>query len=52
MEQLYQIDVIRLLTEVGLKKLVDSRSEHSSVIDGDIAHAANAVITWLASSSQ
>jgi hypothetical protein len=41
MEQLQQIDIVRLLPKMLLEEEVDGTLEHESVVDGDVAD------TWL-----
>lgn len=39
MEQFDQVNVVLLLTEVFLEKVVDGSFEHEGVVDGDVSDA-------------
>lgn len=47
-EEIEQVNVVGLLTEVFLQQVVDCTLEHERIVNGDHADTLSSVPTWLA----
>lgn len=51
MENLNEVDVVRLALEVVFQKNVDGSFQHERVVDSDHSNLGDTVPTWLATAS-
>lgn len=51
MEQLNEVDVVRVLPEMQFQQVVDRAFKHKGIVDCNVADTLDSVPAWLASTS-